>query len=83
MIYNAMDNKLHTLKKRLSAAASYSKNNNFFCPGVVKAVLLVPPGVKWSSKIQPRTLTSKGFAGKNASTPTSEKILLEKLLRGT
>ncbi len=30
MIYNAIDNKLHTLKKRLSAAASYSKNNNFF-----------------------------------------------------
>jgi len=30
MIYNAMDNKLHTLKKRLSAVASYGKNNNFF-----------------------------------------------------
>lgn len=33
MIYNAMDTKLHTLKKRLSAVASYSKNNNFFLPG--------------------------------------------------
>jgi len=30
MKYNAMYNKLHTFKKRLSAVASYSKNNNFF-----------------------------------------------------
>lgn len=30
MIYNAMDNKLHIFKKRRSAVASYSKNNNFF-----------------------------------------------------